>query len=68
MRFVQLRNNDVRVIEYDAVKTDQYIQAAIDKATEVINIYSVGGAPYPYHDTSEQKYRMFDDLARKNKI
>ena len=68
MRFLQLRNNDVRVIEYDAVKTDQYIQAAIDKATEVINIYSAGGAPYPYHDTSEQKYRMFDDLARKNKI
>ncbi len=64
MRFLQLRNNDARVIEYDADTTMQMIQAAVDKVTELFNIYSAGGAGYEYHETNDQKYKIYDDLAR----
>ncbi|MBQ8255393.1 MAG: PD-(D/E)XK nuclease family protein [Alphaproteobacteria bacterium] len=64
MRFLQLKNNDVRIIEYDADTTAQMMNAAIDKVTELFNIYSVGNAPYEYRETSEQKYKAYDDLAR----
>ena len=66
MRFLQLKNSDVRIIEYDSDTTQQMINAAVDKVTTLFNIYSAGGAGYEYHDTSEQKYHQYDDLARKN--
>lgn len=62
--FLQLRNNDVRQIEYDAETTAQLMRAAVDKTTEMFNIYSAGAAPYEYRETSDQKYRAYDDLAR----
>lgn len=64
MRFLQLRNNDARVIEYDADVTAQMMRAAVDKVTELFNIYSVGAAGYEYRETGDQKYKVYDDLAR----
>ncbi|MFQ6703345.1 MAG: PD-(D/E)XK nuclease family protein [Alphaproteobacteria bacterium] len=64
MRFLQLKNNDVRVIEYDAETTAQMMRAAVDKTTELFNIYSAGGAGYEYRETGDSKYKVYDDLAR----
>ena len=64
MRFLQLKNNDARVIEYDAETTEQMMQAAVDKTTQLFNMYSAGGAAYEYHETSDRKYKAYDDLAR----
>ena len=64
MRFLQLRNNDARVIEYDAETTREMMRAAVDKVTELFNIYSAGGAGYEYRETGDQKYKIYDDLAR----
>lgn len=64
MRFLQLRNNDARVIEYDADVTAQMMRAAVDKVTELFNIYSVGAVGYEYRETGDQKYKVYDDLAR----
>lgn len=64
MRFLQLKNNDARVIEYDAEKTAEMMRAAVDKVTELFNIYSAGGAGYEYRETGNQKYKLYDDLAR----
>ena len=66
MKFLQLKNNDVRTIEYDAETTDMMINAAITKVTELFNMYSAGGAPYEYYETSDSKYKQYDDFARKN--
>lgn len=64
MRFLQLRNNDACVIEYDKDTTQDMIKAAVDKVTELFNIYSAGGAGYEYRETGDQKYKIYDDLAR----
>jgi hypothetical protein len=40
------------------------INAAVLKTTELFNIYSAGGAGYEYRETSDQKYRQYDDFAR----
>lgn len=64
MRFLQLKNNDARVIEYDAETTARMMQAAVDKMSELFNIYSAGGAGYEYRETGDQKYKAYDDLAR----
>ncbi len=64
MRFLQLRNNDARVIEYDAETTCEMMHAAVDKVTELFNIYSAGGAGYEYRETGDAKYKQYDDLAR----
>lgn len=64
MRFLQLKNNDARVIEYDAEKTAQMMRMAVDKTTELFNIYSAGVAAYEYRETGDSKYKAYDDLAR----
>lgn len=64
MKFLQLKNNDVRVIEYDEQTTQQMINAAVAKTTELFNIYSAGGAGYEYRETNDRKYHQFDDLKR----
>ena len=66
MKFLQLKNNDTRPIEYDSATTDIMIKAAVTKVTELFNMYSAGGAPYEYYETSELKYKQYDDFARKN--
>lgn len=64
MVFLQLRNNDIKHIEYDSETTAMMIKAAIQKTTELINIFSVGCAPYENRPTTDKKYRAYDDLAR----
>jgi RecB family exonuclease len=64
MKFLQLKNNDVRVIEYDQETTQQMINAAVAKTTELFNMYSAGGAGYEYHETNDRKYKIYDYLKR----
>jgi ATP-dependent helicase/nuclease subunit B len=64
MKFLHLKNNDVRAIEYDATTTQQMINAAVAKTTELFNMYSAGGAGYEYHETNEGRYKIYDDLKR----
>lgn len=64
MMFLQLKNNDARVISYTAPETQQLMNAAVAKAKEMIDIYLVGRAPYEYKPTQEPKYHAYDDLAR----
>ena len=64
MRFLQLKNNDARIVKFDQNQTQDYIRAAVDKVTSLFNIYSAGDAEYKYHETSDQKYKQYDDLAR----
>lgn len=64
IKFLQLKNNDVRVIEYDQETTQQMINAAVAKTTELFNMYSAGNAGYEYHETNEVRYKIYDDLKR----
>jgi len=64
MKFLQLKSGDVRIVPYDEQQTQQYIAAAIEKVTELFNIYSAGGAGYEYRETGDYKYKGYDDLAR----
>ena len=64
MRFLQLKNNDVRLIEYDAQTTQMMIDAAYNKIQELFQMYSAGGAEYENRPNSDQKYRNYDDLVR----
>ena len=66
MTFLQLKNGDVRTICYDADTTQKMIDAAVDKAKQMIDVFFVGRAPYEYRKTNELKYKMYDDLARCN--
>ena len=62
--FMQLKNFDAKMVWYDEQDVAQMMRAAIDKVTELVNMYSVGNAPYEYRETSDKKYRAYDDLAR----
>ena len=65
IKFLQLKNNDVCVIEYDAQTTQMMINASVAKVTELFNMYSAGGAGYEYRDVNDRKYRQYDDFARR---
>lgn len=65
MKFLQLKNNDAHIIEYDVDATEIMMNSAVLKTTELFNMYSAGNAPYEYRETNDQKYQQFDDLARK---
>jgi RecB family exonuclease len=64
MMFLQLRNNNVTRIEYDAATTATMIRAAVNKTTDIIEMFSIGRAPYENRPNSDPKYKQFDDLAR----
>ena len=64
IEFLQLRNGDCESISYTGEIAAQMIRAAVDKTTSLVNMYSVGGASYEYHETSDAKYRAYDDFAR----
>jgi len=64
MRFLQLRNNQTKPVEYDSATTADMIRAAVDKTIEVIKMFTVGRAPYENRPNSDKKYRQYDDLAR----
>ena len=62
--FMQLKNFDARMIWYDADEVREMMNAAIAKVTDLVHMYSVGNAPYEYHETGDRKYKTYDDLAR----
>lgn len=62
--FMQLKNFDARMIWYDADTVREMMNAAIAKVTDLVHMYSVGNAPYEYHETGDNKYKAYDDLAR----
>lgn len=64
MMFLQMKNGAVGTIAYDSDTTQTMIDAATAKVTELFNMYTIGNAPYEYHETSEEKYKIYDDLAR----
>ena len=64
MMFLQMKNGDVRAIPYDIDTTEKMINAALGKVTELFNIYTIGNAPYEYRETGDEKYKVYDDLAR----
>ena len=64
MEFLQLRAGDARAIQYDGAITNEMINAAVAKVTELFNIYSAGGAGYEYRRTGDAKYKEYDDFAR----
>lgn len=64
MKFLQLKNSKVRVIDYDAEITQKMIDAVVSKLTELFNRYGAGNASYEYYENTEQKYKGYDDLAR----
>ncbi len=65
MVFLQLKNRNVRIIEYDAPTTQQMIDAAVSRVTDLVNMYSAGHASYEYYETGDAKYQIYDDLARR---
>ena len=64
MMFLQMKNGAVGAIAYDSETTQDMIDAATNKIEELFNIYTIGNAPYEYRETGEEKYKMYDDLAR----
>jgi inactivated superfamily I helicase/RecB family exonuclease len=64
MRFLQLQNNNVKLIEYDAATTQKMMDAAVAKVSQLFGRYSNDYEPYEYRETSDQKYKIYDDLAR----
>lgn len=64
IQFLQLKSGAAKIIEYDTDETADMMRAAVDKVTEMFNIYSAGGAEYKYLKTSDAKYRAYDDFAR----
>lgn len=64
MEFLQLKNNDVATIKYDVHTTNEMMNAAVAKVTEMFNMYSAGGVPYKYLPTNDKKYKEYDDFAR----
>ncbi len=65
LKFLQLKLGDVRPIVYDGDVAADMINAAVEKVTGLVNMYSAGGASYEYHETGDRKYKVYDDLARK---
>ncbi len=66
IKILQLQNNNIKLIEYDADKTSVMMDAALDKVKNLLGRYSNDFEPYAYFETSNQKYRQYDDLARRD--
>ena len=64
MEFLQLRAGDARPIQYDGVVTNEMMNNAVAKVTNVFNIYSAGEHGYEYRKTGDAKYKEYDDFAR----
>ncbi|MCL2538242.1 MAG: PD-(D/E)XK nuclease family protein [Alphaproteobacteria bacterium] len=64
IQFLQLKNRDVRTIEYSGTDAQKMIDAAVQKTSELFGRYSTDFEPYEYRETSDGKYKAYDDLAR----
>lgn len=66
MQFLQLQNNNVKLIEYSGDQAQAMINSSVQKVSELFGRYSKDAEPYEYFDTSDPKYKAYDDLARAN--
>ncbi len=66
MQFLQLQNNNVKLIEYSGDQAQNMINASVQKVSELFGRYSKDAEPYEYYETSDPKYKAYDDLARAN--
>ena len=64
IQFLQLRNNDIKLIEYDSDTLKQMMESSVEKVTGLIRYYSTDYKSYEYRETSDAKYRAYDDFAR----
>ena len=64
MKFLSLARNKCGAVVYDGEDLSAKMAAAVAKTKEQFDIYSAGGAPYEYRETSNKKYKAYDDLAR----
>ena len=65
LQFLQLKNNDIGLIEYDGETAQTMIDNTVQKVRELFGQYSADKvAEYEYRDTVGAKYHEFDDLAR----
>lgn len=64
IQFLQLANRNIKLIEYDGETTQRMIDASVDKVSQLFGRYSRDFEPYEYYETSDAKYKAYDDLAR----
>ncbi|MFA7187882.1 MAG: PD-(D/E)XK nuclease family protein [Alphaproteobacteria bacterium] len=64
IQFLQLQNNNIKLIEYSGEQLQRMVEASVQKASELFGRYSKDFEPYEYYETSDQKYKAYDDLAR----
>ena len=64
MQFLQLQNNNVKLIEYSGPQLQKMIDVSVQKVSELFGRYSKDFEPYEYYETSDPKYKAYDDLAR----
>ena len=65
LQFLQLKNNNIELIEYDGETAQTMIDNTVQKVRELFGQYSTDKvAEYEYHDSVGAKYHEFDDLAR----
>lgn len=66
MQFLQLQNNNVKLIEYSGEQAQTIINSSVQKISELFGRYAKDAEPYEYYETSDPKYKAYDDLARAN--
>jgi len=64
LQFLQLKNRKVETIEYFGEQAQKMIEASVQKVSELFGRYSNDFELYEYYETSDAKYKAYDDLAR----
>ena len=65
LQFLQLKNNDLKLIEYTDDEAQEMIDNTVQKVKELFGQYSTDKvAEYEYRDSVGMKYHEYDDLAR----
>jgi len=64
IQFLQLKNNDVKLIEYSGEQAQAMIDTSVQKVSELFGRYSKDAEPYEYYENTDAKYKAYDDLAR----
>ncbi|MDR0967379.1 MAG: PD-(D/E)XK nuclease family protein [Rickettsiales bacterium] len=64
IKFLQLKNNDVKPIEYTGDDLENMINGTKQKLAELFNMYGQDFAPYEYRLTGNIKYDRYRDLGR----
>lgn len=64
IQFLQLKNNDVKLITYDNTDAEIMIKNTVQKISELFGMYGNDFTTYEYRKTTEPKYHMWDDYYR----